>query len=93
MDDYGHYHIEVNLLGKNYVADSYMQAGGKLTRISKVSIGGGGIQNNVYIHGCSFKTGKPLSGSIGLSREAMDELAMKWLEVRGYTISKKETTE
>jgi len=87
MEDYGHYHVEVELLGQNYVADSYAQANGKLTRISKVAVGGADIQNQVYIYGYSFKTGKPLNISIGLSREAMDELAQKWLEARGYTVT------
>jgi len=88
MKDYGHYHVEVELLDQNYVADSYTQVGSKMTRIFKVSVGGTKGQNQVYIHSFSFATGKPLNTCVGLSREAMDELAQKWLEIRGYTITK-----
>ena len=81
MEDYGKYHVETRLSD-----ESYSNSGGNPTRINKVSVGGVGCQDNVYIHGHSFKTGKVLSGFIGLSREAMDELAQKWLEARGYTV-------
>jgi len=64
MEDYGQYSIEVELSGESY---------SNYKRICKVSVGAMGCQDNVYIHGHSFKTGKPLSNFIGLSREAMDE--------------------
>lgn len=79
MKDYGQYHVKVELSGESY---------SNYKRISGVSVGAMGCQDNVYIHGHSFKTSKPLSGFIGLSREAMDELAIKWLEARGLSVKK-----